>query len=175
ASATVAVSIIGAWARVQLVDETQFVATFGPLAADPAVQDLVVDQTTAAIDEAVDLEGLTDDLFDGIAGLDLPPRAVAALELLRAPAAQGVQSLVDMTVTRLVESEAFAAVWETALRASHRGLVAVASGGTADAALAVSADGEVGIQLAPIIEEVKARLADGGLAFADSIPVIDRT
>lgn len=175
ASLTVPVSIIGAWARVQLVDETQFVATFAPLASDPHVQGVVIDQVTSAIDDSVDLEGITNDLFDGLTALGLPPRAAAALDLLRQPAADGLQSIVDGAVTRLVESDAFAAVWQSALHASHRALAAAAAGGTSNGAIDISDTGEIGIQLAPIIEEVKARLVEQGLGFAAGIPVIERT
>lgn len=175
ATILVPVSIVAAWARVELVDETRFVETFAPLADDPQVQAMVADQVTVAIEDSLDLEGLTNDLFDGIQQLDLPPRALAALDLLRAPAAQGLQNLVDTTVTRLVESDAFADVWDTALRASHRSLEAVAAGGTSSGAVVIGENGEVGIQLAPIIEEVKKRLVDRGIGFAESIPVIDKT
>jgi hypothetical protein len=74
-----------------------------------------------------------------------------------------------------VQSDAFADVWETALRASHRSLQAVAAGGTSSGAVVIGENGEVGIQLGPIIEEVKQRLIDRGIGFAESIPVVDRT
>jgi hypothetical protein len=175
ATILVPVSIVAAWARVELVDETRFVETFAPLADDPQVQALVADQVTTAIEDSLDLDGLTNDLFDGIQQLDLPPRALAALDLLRAPAVQGLQNLVDTTVTRLVQSDAFADVWETALRASHKSLAAVAAGGTSNGAVVIDGSGQIGIQLAPIIEEVKKRLVDRGIGFAESIPVVDKT
>jgi hypothetical protein len=175
ATILVPVSIVAAWARVELVDETRFVETFAPLADDPQVQALVVQEVTTAIDESLNLETVVNDLFDGIQQLDLPPRALAALDLLRSPAAQGVQNLVDTTVTRLVQSEAFADVWETALRASHRSLQAVAAGGTAGGAVVITGEGEIGIQLGPIIAEVKERLVDRGIGIAEQIPEIDRT
>lgn len=175
ATILVPVSIVAAWARVELVDETRFVETFAPLADDPSVQALVADQVTTAIEDSIDLEGITNDLFDGLQQLELPPRALAALDLLRAPAVQGLQGLVDTTVTRLVQSDAFADVWETALRASHRSLAAVAAGGTAGGAVVIGDDGELGIQLGPVVEEVKSRLVDRGIGFAASIPVIQQT
>ena len=48
------VAVISAWARIQLVDTDQFVATFAPLAEEPAVQSYIGDQVTAAIEEQVD-------------------------------------------------------------------------------------------------------------------------
>ncbi|WP_194397996.1 hypothetical protein [Microbacterium atlanticum] len=175
ATILVPVSIVAAWARVELVDETRFVQTFAPLADDPQVQALVAQEVTTAIEESLDLDTVVNDLFDGIQQLDLPPRALAALDLLRSPAAQGVQNLVDTTVTRLVQSEAFADVWEATLRASHRSVQAVAAGGAASGAVVITGEGEVGIQLGPIIEEVKQRLVDRGIGIAAQIPEIDRT
>src|SRR5690606_33736974 len=100
----VPVTIVSTWTRAQLVDEAAFVQTFAPLADDPGVQELVIQQSTAAINESLDVESFTDDLFDGLARLDLPPAALRALELLRRPAASGLQNLIENTVTRVVES-----------------------------------------------------------------------
>ena len=90
---------------------------------------MLIDQVTTAVNEQVDIATITNDLFDGIEQLDLPPRALAAIDLLRTPAIQGVEGLIDQTVTRVVESDQFEDVWDAALRASHRGLVAAATGG----------------------------------------------
>ncbi len=122
------VAVISAWARIQLVDTDQFVATFAPLAEEPAVQSYIGDQVTAAIEEQVDIPTLTSDLFDGIKQLDLPPRAEQALGLLEAPATQGLQSLVSGIVDRLVESPAFAEIWRAALTRSHQAFVAAVQG-----------------------------------------------
>ena len=110
ATILVPVSVVTTWARVQLVDEDAFVSTFAPLTEDPAVQELIVDEATAAIDAQVDFAGLTDQVFDGIEDLGLPPAASTALNALRAPAAQGVQNLVNSAVERIVESDAFSDV-----------------------------------------------------------------
>lgn len=175
AALLVPVSIVSAWARTELVDETAFVATFAPLAHDPAVQAMIAGEATAAIDASLDLQTLTDDLFDGLEGLGLPPRATAAIDLLRGPAVEGLRGLVATSVTGLVESDLFASVWETALRASHRGLAAAATGATPTGAVTISDTGEVGISLAPIIDEVKQRLVAQGVGFASAIPPVDRT
>ena len=173
ASIMVTVSIVGSWARVQLVDESRFVETFAPLAEDPAVQAMVIDGVATAVDEKVDFQGVTDDLFDGIASLGLPPRAASAIDLLRVPAAQGLENLVVAATTRLVQSDAFTAAWQTGLQASHRVLVRTAAGG--GDVVTISGTGELGIELGPIIAQVKQRLADQGIGIASLIPEIDRT
>lgn len=174
ASILVPVSIVGSWARVQLVSEDAFVATFAPLAHDPDVQNLVIEKATGAIDDSVDIDGITNDLFDGLAGLGLPPRAESALQLLRQPAIAGVHSLVNTAVTRIVQSDAFAEIWRKALVASHRALVASATGDQSGA-ITVNGQGVVGIQLGPVIDELKSALEQQGFGFASAIPTINAT
>ncbi|MGR2753089.1 hypothetical protein [Agromyces arachidis] len=168
------IAVVSAWARLQLVDPERFVATFAPIGEDPAVQAFIGDQVTDAIEEQVDIPQLTSDVFDGIRSLDLPPRADDALGLLEGPAAEGLSSLLAQTVDRVVSSDAFEQVFATALRASHRQFIAALQGDP-DAALAIGDDGSLSIQLGPIIEEVKARLAERGVGFAAAIPVIERS
>ena len=172
AAILVPVSIVGAWARVQLVEEEAFVATLAPLVDDPAVQAMIIDESMGAITPPVDLEEVTPNLFDRIADLGLPPRAADALQLLQAPAANGLESLVTTTVTRVVESDAFADVWGTATRAAHRALTLAA---TSDGGgLVVRTDDGVGIQLGAIVERVQQNLLDRGVGVAQLIPEIDR-
>jgi len=167
------IALLTAWARIELVDTDRFVATFAPLAEDPDVQVFVADQVTAAIEEQVDLDALTSDLFAGLSQLNLPPRAQNALGLLEGPAAQGLKSLVSGAVDRIVASEAFADIWGTALRVTHRQFVAAVQGDP-KAALDVSND-TLSVQLGPVIDAVKQRLEEDGVGLASAIPSIDRS
>lgn len=172
AAILVPLSIVSAWARVQLVDEDSFVATLAPLASDPAVQSMVVDETMDAIRAQTDFGRITSDAIDGVASLGLPPAAVSALTLLKQPAADGLESLVDRAVTRVVASDAFAGVWSTATRAGHRALTTAA---TSDGGGLVVRTGDgVGIQLGAIVERVRQNLTDQGVGVAGLIPRIDR-
>lgn len=167
-------AVVAGWARLELVDTDRFVETFAPLAEDPAVQDYVSDQVTAAIEEQVDIPQLTADVFDGLRALDLPPRAESALGLLEAPATQGLQTLVADVVHRLVSSDAFADIWRTALRTTHTQFVAAVQGDP-DAMLEIGGDGTLSVQIGPIIEAVKERLSERGVGFADAIPVVEQS
>lgn len=173
AAILVPVSIAGAWARVQLVEEDAFVETLAPLVDDAAVQELVIDQAMVAITSQVDFAQLTADIFAGIKDVGLGPRASAALDLLQQPAADGLTNLVESTVTGVVESDAFSDIWATTVRGVHRALTVVS---TSDGGGIVvqTADG-VGIRLGPIIEQVKERLTDRGIGLASLIPAVDRT
>lgn len=168
------VAAVGTWARVQLVDTDRFVATFAPLASDPDVQDFVADQVNAAILDNIDVDAVVEDVFDGLRGLDLPPRAESALTLLQAPAARGVVSLIDGVVHDLVASEQFAVIWTQSLRLAHERAVAIMQDqpGTA---LQLTDDGVLAIDLGVLVAQVKQTLTDRGVGIAGLIPVIDRT
>lgn len=168
------VAVVASWARAELTDTERFVATFAPLAEDPAVRDFVTDQSVAIIADTIDIPRLTSDVFDGITELGTPPRATQALEALKGPAAAGVRSLIETQIAAFVESDAFADVWATALRVTHRQLVATMANDP-ESAVELGANGEIGVQLAPIIDAAKAELVDRGFDIAANIPTVDRT
>ncbi|TQJ30744.1 hypothetical protein [Microbacterium sp. SLBN-146] len=172
AAILVPVSIAAAWARVQLVEEDAFVQTLAPLVDDPAVQGLVIDEAMDGIRAQVDFDALTAEAIDGISELGLGPRASAALRLLEAPIASGLDGLVERTVTTVVESDAFSDVWATAVRGAHRALT-LASTSDGGGIVVLTADG-AGISLGPIVDEVKQRLVDQGVGVAELIPAVDR-
>jgi hypothetical protein len=173
AAILVPVSIIAAWTRAELVDEDRFVAMVGPLASQSSVQDLVVDETMTAIQQKVDFAQITGNVIDGITGLGLPPRASDALQLLKQPVADGLQGLVQNAVTTVVHSDAFANTWTAAVRGAHRVLsnAATSDGG----GIVVLTEDGLGVKLGPIVDQVKAGLADRGVGAASLIPSIDKT
>ncbi|TFC90120.1 hypothetical protein E3T28_00090 [Cryobacterium sinapicolor] len=168
------VAVVSQWTRNVVTDTDTFVATVAPLAEDPAFQAFLVTEIVTVVEEQVDIEALTTDLFDGLAALDLPPRAQNALALLEGPAVEGVRSLVRTSAERVVASDAFATVWEESLRLSQTQIISALEGDTSSA-LVISDTGEVGIQLGPIIAEVKQQLVAQGFGLAADIPDIDRT
>jgi len=172
AAILVPVSIVAAWARSELVNEEAFVATLAPLADDPAVQSLIINEAMDAVDAKVDFSELTGSVIDGISDLGLGDRATQALRLLQQPAADGLRGLVERGVTTVVESDAFSDVWATAVRGAHRALVTTA---TSDGAgvFVLTEDG-LGMQLGPIVDQVKEKLVAAGVGVASLIPSIDK-
>ncbi|MEC5184894.1 hypothetical protein RCH12_002365 [Cryobacterium sp. MP_3.1] len=168
------VSVVAYWTKGYINDTDRFVASLAPLADDPAVQAYLVDEIVAVVNENVDINTITSDLFTGLESLDLPQAAKDALALLETPAAQGVQQLIESAATNIVASDAFAELWEQALRTSQTQVIAALEGDTSTA-LVISDTGELGIQLGPIIAEVKKELVDRGFSLATNIPEVDRT
>lgn len=168
------IAVVSGWMKNQLTDTDMFVATFAPLADDPAVQDFVADKVVTVIEERINIPSLMDDVFAGIRQLDLPPRAVAALGLLQGPATEGLQSLLDSTVQKVVSSDQFSTIWAASLRATHERGTRILQGDP-DTIVSLSGNGELGIEIGPIITEVKERLLQRGMTWASQIPAIDRT
>jgi hypothetical protein len=167
-------AVIGGWGKSILTDTDAFVATYAPLARDPAVQSYIVDQASTSINASLNVEQLTSDVIDGIKSLGVRPRASVALDALKAPATQGIQNLIRNGINAFVTSEAFVQTWERALRISHTQLLATLQNDP-NALLAASSDGTIGVQLGPIVEDVKAALVARGINLASRIPAIDKT
>lgn len=167
-------AVVGAWARAQLVDTERFVQTLAPLAERPEIQSFITDQAVQAIDERIDIDGLVNDLFGGLEGLPLPDRAIAALSLLEAPAAEGVRTVLHNTVEGIVTSPRFAQIFEATLRQTHSTAIGLLQNDP-DRVLQLGDDGVISISLANLIRETKAVLIEQGFALARLIPEIDRS
>ncbi|MEO8907947.1 MAG: hypothetical protein ABI310_07685 [Microbacteriaceae bacterium] len=168
------VAIIANWAKAELADTDTFVATFAPLAKDAGVRAFVTDEVVTAINNQVDIPSLTSDVFDSIAGLGLGPVATRTLDALKAPAAAGIQNLMRSTVSNFISSKQFATIWEQTLRTTHDQLIATMQNDSSSA-ISIGKNGEISLQLGPVISQVKELLVKQGMTFAENIPVINRS
>lgn len=170
------VSVIAASAKSQLLDEEAFVHTLAPLAADPAIQQEVTALVADAIERQVNFGKITDAVFDSIVDLGISAVGARALDQLRAPAATGLNQLVHGGIETFVQSQTFVGAWESALRLTHRSVVAVAtSHGQAGGALTVSDSGLVEVHLAPVVAAAKRALIDRGFTALQGLPSTEAT
>jgi len=168
------VAVVASWAANELSSTDHFVASLRGLSDDQQVLDFVSTTAVTSIDSAIDIDGMTRDTFDGLAGLGLPPRAAAALQNLAPTAADGIRGALTSVVTRVVDSDEFDTVWVRTLRFSHGQLVAILTDDRSGVVVA-DAQGVVGLRLAPVIERLTQRLEEAQFPLAGAIPVIDRT
>ncbi|MDX2025278.1 hypothetical protein [Microcella sp.] len=167
-------AIMANWATTQLVETERFVATLAPLADDPAVHDRIITEVTALVDEQVDIDAVTSELLSGLGeALDLGPKAQGALDLVSAPIAAGVRSLVADVVTEVVTSPAFSTAWKRSIEVAHTQAIRLLSGAP-DSLLTLDRDGTLSLPLGPIVAEVRAALVEQGVPFAAAIPDTDR-
>ena len=169
------VAIVSHWATSEVTNTERFVSTLSPLASNPEVQQVVIDEITGVVKENVDIPKLTDSLFTGLAqALNLPEPAQKALEMLSTPVASGVDALITDVVTKAVESDAFQQAWTKTLTLTQEQAVALLSGDP-NSMIQLSNDGTLTLPLKPIIVDIKAALVKQGVGFANAIPEVDKS
>jgi hypothetical protein len=164
-------SVVAVWTRNQVTNTDRYVATVSPLARDPAIQAAIADQITAQVFRYLDIQGLTTQAVEALAGRGLPPELATQLEALAVPIANGVQSFTRSQVGQVVASDAFADAWVQANRVAHAELVAALTG-EGGGAITVEND-TVSLNLAAFIQVVKQRLVDAGFSVAARIPEVN--
>jgi hypothetical protein len=147
-------SIIGVWANNQIVDTNRFVRTVSPLAYDPAIQAALSDRVSTQI------SSLIGDLFTRDAESDRD-------RLLAAPLQSAVDGYINQTVQGFVTSDRFPPMWVQMAKSSHTVAAAVLTG--ASSASVSSTNGQITIDIAPLLNEVLARLDERGISLASRI------
>lgn len=167
-------SVVSVWASTQMSSTDRWVATVEPLVHDPAVQSAIADKVTVAILDNVDVQVLATQALTLLADRpNVPPRLAAVLPGLAVPITNGVENFIGTQVDKAVASPAFATVWDQANRVAHQNLVNLLEGNQNGALSAQN--GEVTLNLAPIIAQVKQRLVTRGFTPAAQIPAIDKS
>jgi hypothetical protein len=143
------VSVLAVWLHSTVLDTDQYVATVGPLARDPAVQEAIATRITNTLLASTDLDARLTDA--------LPPKASFA-----APAvAEAIKRVVHDTGLRLAQSEQFSTIWEQANRRAHTQLVAVLQG--KGGGKLETKNGQVVVHLGPVVDKVKVALEKVGI------------
>jgi hypothetical protein len=164
-------SVAAVWTRNQVTNTDRYIATVSPLASDPAIQNAIADQITAQVFTYIDIQGLTTQAVEALAGQGLRPEVASQLQAFAVPIANGVQSFTRSQVGTVVESDAFADAWVQANRVAHAELVKALTG-EGGGSVTVEND-TVSINLAAFIETVKTRLVDSGFTLAARIPEVN--
>jgi hypothetical protein len=139
---TFAAGVGGTWARRTVLNTDRYVATVGPLASDPAVQDYLARTVTDQVFQALDVQGHLESVLDENA-----PR----LAFLAGPITDSVHGFVQEQVDEVFASPAFARLWVEANRVVHEHALAVLNG---DSQTVGIVGGKVELNLLPLINEV---------------------
>ncbi len=168
----VPVALLATWVHDIVLDTDRYVATVDPLATDPAIQDAAVHRITDAVGARVDGQRAAADIASWLQSQGLPPRAADAVRGLGPQLDAAVNQAVTKTATRVVRSDAFATVWNTANRAAHNAVVHALTG-QGRGAVGVS-DGTVTLDVGTAVDRVKQELVNAGLKPADKIPQVNK-
>ncbi|GGP86358.1 hypothetical protein [Streptomyces melanogenes] len=159
------IGLLAVWTNNLVSDTDRYVRTMAPLASDPAVQQAATDRATDAIMDRVDVAAL----LRTVSPTDRP-KLELALGALTGPLTSGVRELVRRGVQGIVESPQFAALWTQANRVAH---TAADKALTGEGGSAVKlTDNAVTIDLGPLMEQAKQRLADQGLTAVAKLPTV---
>ncbi|MGX4738190.1 hypothetical protein ACI1MP_21290 [Kitasatospora griseola] len=158
-------AVVASWSRAQVTDTGRFVSTMAPLASDPAVQGAVANRATDAIMQQLPIS----DLLNEVAPTDRPALN-AALGRIGPALTDGLSGFVHSQVLNVVQSDAFAGIWEGILRNAHAAFTNVLTG-QGGGAVQVKGD-TVSLDLAPVIAQVKDRLVANGVGLAAKIPEV---
>ncbi|MFB6893254.1 hypothetical protein ACFCX4_28515 [Kitasatospora sp. NPDC056327] len=163
-------AVIAVWAHDEITDTNRFVATMAPLAENPDVQNALANRITDAATEQIDVKAVVNDLSQAAAEQGVPPRLAQLLGGLTGPLEGALTNLVHGAAERVVTSDAFATLWEEAVRAGHATMVKALTGEGGGAV--VLKNDEVVIDIGPMVERVKTSLVDAGFAPAAKIPQV---
>ncbi|MYV99242.1 hypothetical protein [Streptomyces sp. SID3343] len=161
-------AVVAGWADNEVVDTGRFVSTLGPLSSDSSVQNAVADRVADAAVQAANVPGALDSLREA---LGLGPSEGAG------PGSGVINGLLS-TATHaaaqaVVSSDLFGTIWKDALRTAHRSALRALRG--QDDSSVSTVNGDVVLDLGPIVDRVRAQLVGQGIPLADRIPNTTRT
>jgi len=166
-------SVVAVWTANQVSDTSRYVANVEPLIKDPAIQNALTDKITGEIVTRINVQGLTDQAAADLSQKGLP-RISTLLRGVSGSLASGVQGFVHSQIHKIITGPRMANAWVQVNRVASQALVAVLSGRASTGAVGVS-NGQVTLDLAPLIAVAKQDLVARGLTIAGKIPIVHAT
>ncbi len=166
------VSVLAVWTASQVADTNRYVANVAPLINDPAIQRALTDKITSEIVTEIDVPALTSQAAAALNQRGLP-RAASLLQGLSGSLASGVEGFVHGQIAKIITGPRMSAAWAQANRLAHQQIVKALSG-QGPSSVSVQ-NGQVTLDLAPLITVAKQDLVARGLTAASKIPVVHKT
>ncbi|MGH3215581.1 MAG: hypothetical protein ACRDL9_13535, partial [Trebonia sp.] len=165
-------AVVGVWAGNQITDTGRYVATVQPLIDDPAIQNVLTDRITNEITSQLNLTGIVNQAAAQLQTKGLP-RISMLLTTFGPQITSGVTGFIHSTVHTVISSQAMANAWVQVNTVAHQAVVKLLSGqgnGTL-----TSANGQITLNLGPLIAVVKQALVARGFSLASNIPIVNAT
>ena len=143
------------WMNHDLLNTDNYVAAVAPLSSNPAVQDAVAQNLTNELWAKVNVQ-------QQLAGV-LPSWA----QIFSAPLSNQLKAYTYQGVHAVVSSKAFGKVWEVANRQAHTQVSAALLG--KKVAGVDTAKGQVSVDFAPVVDQVKSALDSKGIHVLDPV------
>jgi hypothetical protein len=140
-------SVVARYARDEVINTDEYVATVTPLASDPAVQNAVANRVSNEVIQKLDVPKLIHDLAEATGR----PNADAIASAIAGPVNDAVEGFVHKTVLTFVQSPEFERLWVSA-NTRHTQLSAVLTG---EGTEVVKTQGnQIIVEVGPIVDQV---------------------
>jgi hypothetical protein len=166
------IAVIGVWAGNEISNTDRYVATVEPLIHDRAVQNYLTDEITTQVTSRLNVTGVVNQAAAQLNSKGLT-RVSSLLQQFGPQIASSVTSFVHSTVHSVITSQAVVTIWVQVNTIAHRSLVQVLSG-QGNGAVSVR-NGQIVLNLGPIIAVVKEDLVAHGFTLASNIPPVTPT
>jgi len=167
-----AVSVIGVWAGNEVSNTDRWVATVEPLIHDPAIQNVLTDRITNEITSRINVTGIVNQAAAQLNSKGLP-KISTLLNQFAPQISSSVTGFIHSTVHSAISSQAMATAWVQVNTVAHQALVQVLSGQGGGAIS--TRNGQIVLNLGPLIAVAKQDLVAHGFKLASNIPPVTPT
>ncbi len=165
-------AVLGSWAALEVSDTGRWVGTVEPLIHDPAVQNVLTDRITNEVTKQLNITGIVNQASAQLNSKGLT-RISTLLSQFGPQIASSVAGFIHSTVHSAISSQAMANAWVQVNTVAHQALVKVLSG-QGGGAVSVQ-NGQIVLNLGPLIVVAKQDLIAHGFKLASSIPPVSPT
>jgi len=165
-------SVVAVWTANQVSNTDRFVANMEPLIHEPAIQRFLTDKIATEISSQLKVQALANQVSTELNKLGLS-QVATLLHGASGSLASGVDGFIHNEVAKVVASPQVARLWPQLNRTVHDELVKALSG-QGNGSVSVR-NGQVVLDLGPLIDEVKSRLSARGFTLVNQIPQIHPT
>jgi hypothetical protein len=165
-------AVVGSWASLEVSDTGRYVATVEPLIHDPAIQNYLTDRITNEITTRLNLTGVINQASTQLNSKGLT-RISSLLTTFGPQISSAVTGFISSTVHSVITSPVMANIWVQMNTIAHQAVVKVLSG-QGNGALSLR-NGQIVLNLGPIITQVKQDLLAHGFSLASNIPPVTPT
>jgi hypothetical protein len=166
------VAVIGVWAGNEVSDTGRYVATVEPLIHDPAIQNTLTDRITNVIISQLNLTGIVNQASSQLQSRGLT-RISSLLTTFGPQITSAVTGFVHSTVHTIISSQAMATAWVQVNTVAHAAVVKLLSG-QGNGPITTS-NGQITLNLGPLIAVAKDDLVAHGFKLASNIPPVSPT
>jgi hypothetical protein len=165
-------TVLGSWAALEVSNTDRWVATVEPLIHDPAIQNVLADRITNQITSQLNITGTINQASAQLNNKGLT-RISSLLKSFGPQIASSVTGFIHSTVHTVISSQAMATAWVQVNTVAHQALVKVLSGQGGGAVSVVN--GQIVLNLGPLIVVAKQDLIAHGFSLASQIPPVSPT